>query len=449
MRLSLRARVALAGAVTVGLVLVVAGIGLITAVGRDQREAIDARLAARVERLEGPDGLTRAVARGRTADVQITSTDGETLVRATGLPEPPPPLDPGYASVDLDGEPWRILTVELPGPGAGAVGQAAEPLAPLDDARAALRRGMARLAVVAVAAVAVGGWVLGGRALRPLSRLRSATEDVAADPGAGRRVPDRSGAREADELGTTLNQMLDRLDTAIAGERDAAEAARQFTANAAHELRTPLTSLTANVELLGHPARDPAIDDQLLAEVGTDAARLAHVLDALERLARGDLVPVADMGPVDLVEVVADAVDAARQRHPHVDVALTATGGSTVDGWAPGLRVLVDNLLDNAAHHGRSADGAARLEVRVDGDGRETVLRVRDHGRGLPADEREAVRGRFVRGRGASGAGSGIGLALVDQQVRSHGATMGIGDASGGGCEVTIRLPHGGPPSDG
>ncbi|MDP8969626.1 MAG: sensor histidine kinase [Actinomycetota bacterium] len=106
-------------------------------------------------------------------------------------------------------------------------------------------------------------------------------------------------------------------------------------------------------------------------------------------------------------------------------------------GWPEGLRVLVDNLLENALRHGRP-DGSVQVALSVT-DGR-VRLTVDDDGPGIPRDDRGRVFERFTRGRNARAPGSGLGLALVAQQAAVHDGSAVIEDAPSGGARVTVDL---------
>ncbi len=465
-RMSLRARVALAASGSVALVLAVVGFTLVSLVSRDQRRAVDRRLQQQAQALDRPV-VVRALLRvgttetdgalGRDSVVRLLDDEGAVRTEAGDLPGAPfpAPSGPGLSTVDVGGQDWRVLTLAVDAPAPGTVGQVAISLEEQEATLTSLRRRLVALSLVAFVGAGVGGWALGGRALRPLARLRAAAGDVTGGAGAGRRVPDRTGAEEVDELARTLNRMLGRLETALGGERAAAASAREFAANAAHELRTPMTALSANLDVLGREDLDPAVAAAVLQDVRADARRLAEVLGALEQLARAELEPAGAAQDVEVGELVEAAVADARRRHPHAAFALTiaspvAAGGRRADdgdssptvlGWPQGLRVLCDNLLDNAACHGRHPPGGAVVDVRVDEQDGDVVLVVADAGPGIPEGEREAVRGRFVRGTGARVSGSGLGLALVEQQVRLHRGSLRIDDAPAGGCRITISLP--------
>jgi two-component system sensor histidine kinase PrrB len=114
----------------------------------------------------------------------------------------------------------------------------------------------------------------------------------------------------------------------------------------------------------------------------------------------------------------------------------TGAPAAELQGWPDGLRLIVDNLLANAAVH-----GGRRVEVDVRRDDGALVLLVDDDGPGIAPVERERVLERFARGEGTRAPGSGLGLALVAQQAALHGGGVRIGDAPLGGARVEVRLP--------
>jgi signal transduction histidine kinase len=108
-----------------------------------------------------------------------------------------------------------------------------------------------------------------------------------------------------------------------------------------------------------------------------------------------------------------------------------------VEGWEPGLRLLVENLLENAARHGRPG---GRVRATLDDEGGALVLHVEDDGPGIAAADRRRVFEPFVRVHGEERPGSGLGLALVAQQARHHGAAVGLTESPLGGARVTVRF---------
>jgi signal transduction histidine kinase len=132
-------------------------------------------------------------------------------------------------------------------------------------------------------------------------------------------------------------------------------------------------------------------------------------------------------------------VFAARTRHPEVTIeSELPAAGPVVHGDADGLWRVIENLLENAARHGRPG-GHARLRVSADGAGAEIL--VEDDGPGIPLAERERVIRRFARGQNAAAGGSGLGLAIVEAEARRHGGTLTLSASELGGllARVTIR----------
>jgi two-component system sensor histidine kinase PrrB len=146
---------------------------------------------------------------------------------------------------------------------------------------------------------------------------------------------------------------------------------------------------------------------------------------------------------VDLTEMVATAVEESQRRHPHAMISTTLDEDVAVRGWAEGLRMIVDNLLDNAAIHGVDDRGKASITVALTRAGDLAVLRVQDDGPGIPPEDRDRVFVRFQRR--AAGPGSGLGLTLVRQQAERQGGAVAVLDpAEGTGARIEVRLPVGG-----
>ncbi len=137
-------------------------------------------------------------------------------------------------------------------------------------------------------------------------------------------------------------------------------------------------------------------------------------------------------------EVIDAAVQSFRARYPQATISFSGPEEACILGWPEGLRVLIDNLLENALRHGRRPDGSVEVTVSA-ADGR-VRLTVDDDGPGIRPEERERVFERFTRGSRARSPGSGLGLALVAQQAALHGGTAVIGDAPSGGARVTVHF---------
>ena len=280
-----------------------------------------------------------------------------------------------------------------------------------------------------VVLVGVATWLLVGRALSPVERMRARVSAIG-----GSRVRQRldvpSTGDEIARLATTLNEMLDRLD-------HAGQVQRQFVADAGHELRSPLSTLTAAVEVARRES-DPRAWGELSEVMQAELDRLKQLVENLLLLSKVDELglEIAEQD-VDLD----DLVDEQRRRllaHPGLRLEVT-TQPTRVRGDRSRLAQVLANLVDNAVRHTRSL---VRISVRTDGD--HAIVIVEDDGPGVPAAQRTRVFERFVRlddSRGRRSGGSGLGLPIVAEIVQAHGGVVSLGDRPGGGCRVEVRLP--------
>ena len=308
-----------------------------------------------------------------------------------------------YRTIDFDGDRVRVYSAPLADVGGGGAVLVAASTADVADTIRTLR---ALTILAALVAAAIGGAavaLLMRSALRPLVRLDRAAAEIGRTGDARQRLPDPHRHDEVGRLATTLNSMLDGLERA----RDAE---RRFLADASHELRTPLTALRGNVAHLARHGATPA----LVADLESDAERLAQLADDLLALSREEAAPP----PVEDVALDELARSAAAE-----DVVVEAER-VTVRGDRAALERALGNLIENARRHG---SGAITVSVTVH-DGLAT-LSVEDEGPGVAAADRERVFERFY------GRGSGLGLAIVRATAERHG-----GRAYAEGSRVTIEL---------
>ena len=307
---------------------------------------------------------------------------------------PPMSLQPGGRTVSAGGKLWRLMVVRAPIGVIVEVGALAQSI----SARAArLRTIVIWTGVVGLLVVLVGTVITSRVALRPLRDLaRNAGRVQGADDlEVQLRVPGQP--REVAVLADELDLMLSRLEEAVAARDAALLAARRFAADAGHELRTPLQSVRANLDIAGSNEANAEQRRLALEIAGLQSDRLSRLVDGLQTLARGESGLVVVSGDVDLGDIADGAVFAARTRHPEVvvDSDLPATG-PVVRGDADGLWRVIENLLENAARHGRPG-GDVRL--RVSANAARAEILVEDDGPGIPLAERERVVRRFTRGR--------------------------------------------------
>lgn len=449
---SLRARLTLGITVVLALVLSGAGVMVSRYVDRSERAALDDRLMRTADLSR--DTLLLALQKGLTHDKRLDNalranrTSVRLILRNQALRSfgPPAPTakiarSDGLHTITAGGRRHRSYITRVPVPGLG--GQArlevTAPTGPIERKLAELDRRLTAFGLAALLAGGLGAWLAASLLLRPLRRLRAATARIAGTEDLDQRVPGDDGPAELRSLATSFNDMLARLGRSAADRERALAATRRFTADAGHELRTPLTSVQATLSALSrHPDIPAAKRTELVLDALSEHRRLVDLLDGLQAMARGDSSP-GEIGDVELVEVVAASLDQAASRHPDVTWRSSLPQDAVwVRGWEPGLRLLIDNLLENAARHGR-AGGRVRVTVAAAG-GAGPCLLVDDDGPGIAEDQRERIFEPFARIDGTGAPGSGLGLALVSQQVRTHSAQIEVGSSSLGGACFAVRF---------
>ncbi|MEA2168320.1 MAG: two-component system, OmpR family, sensor histidine kinase PrrB, partial [Solirubrobacteraceae bacterium] len=178
---------------------------------------------------------------------------------------------------------------------------------------------------------------------------------------------------------------------------------------------------------------DPDGRTVALDAAATASDRMNRLVDGLQGLARGE-AGLAGQTEVDLGEVAEGAVLAARARHPALTIDLDApASGPMLRGDSDGLARVLDNLVENAAVHGRTG-GHVRVTVTPD------TVTVEDDGPGIPPGDRARVLERFARGADTPAPGSGLGLAIVAAEAARHDGTLTLDDSPLGGLRATVKL---------
>lgn len=280
---------------------------------------------------------------------------------------------------------------------------------------------------VVIVLLAVVGWLLVGRALRPVEAMR---RQAAAIPGTDlhRRLDPPPADDELGRLAATLNELLARIET-DAGRQ------RQFVADAAHELRSPLAALRTQLEVATrHPGQ---IDAKTLgADLLADTVRLSRLVDDLLHIARLDANPHPHRQAVDLDDLLLEEVRRASGRGHRIDT--TGVFAGRVLGDPHSLSRVMQNLLDNALRH-----AASTVALQLDATESTVTLIVADDGPGIPAADRDRVFERFTRlddARNRDAGGSGLGLAIVRDVVTAHGGRVHV-EGNHPGARFTVVLP--------
>jgi two-component system OmpR family sensor kinase len=318
-------------------------------------------------------------------------------------------------------------------PGSNAVLIVAASLREVDSTldRLLLIELLVTLAVV-VGIVVLGLWIV-RLGLKPLEAIGK-TADAIAGGDLSHRVERAESRTEVGRLGLAFNAMLGRIE---ASDRRL----RRFVADASHELRTPLTAVRAYAELFERGA-DRRPDDlaRAMTGIGRESERMSVIVEDLLLLARLDEGRPLEREPVDIAQVVQEAVETARTVEPDRPIELTVEP-ALVLGDRERLRQIVDNLLGNVRSH-TPAGAAARVAVHAtDGNAH---IEVEDSGPGIAADELERVFERFVRSdlsRSRASGGVGLGLSIVAAVAHAHGGSATARSQPESGSTFEIVLP--------
>jgi two-component system sensor histidine kinase PrrB len=349
---------------------------------------------------------------------------------------------PGWSTVTVGREQWRVHAVEVndvPKVGDRAL---VELVAPLGDVNARARQLRRRtLFFGGLAAIGAGlmGVAFGRRAARPLESLGRDTARIGAGSLDSWSVQQTYGQPDVDAVATALNQTLDRLAAETRRSHTALEAARSFAAAASHELRTPLQSAMTNLDVARSSA-DPSDVQPAVVAARSSVERAASALSAVRAYTEVDLVEPSWFGTADLAELADQAVAAVvpgLREKGEITVELQGDEQAPARLWADGARTAIDNLVRNAATHGRPRDGSP-CHIVVTVDAATATVAVDDNGPGLADDDRERVVKPFERGADQPVPGSGLGLAFADRVAREHGGALSITSSPLGGTRVVI-----------
>ncbi len=286
------------------------------------------------------------------------------------------------------------------------------------------------LALGVMTMVAVGtGWLLAGRALRPLREITSTARRVSGE-NLGERIGLNGPADELKELADTFDGMLVRLDGAFASQR-------HFVANASHELRTPLAIMRTELDvtladLHASPEELRSMGEALRETID----RCERLIESLLVLARSEAAAGAQE-PVDLASLAADCITDLRARAADADVRIVPDLGLA---WTPGepalLERLIANLIDNGIQHNERGGFLKVSTATRDG---QAELRVANGGARIDPLDAQALTEPFRR-LGRAHSGFGLGLSIVRSVVEVHGGKLELRAPESGGLEVSVLM---------
>ena len=448
MRASVRTRSAVAAAGVMTVCLAIAGGVLLLVLYRSLESTAQNAAAARAEqiseqlRTDTPRELDPSllVTDSQVGAVQVVDDTGMVLAASNGAPTSPlatPSLSDGQArSMGRVEDPagqsdyWVFAraTAVPDGTVTILVGADREPVESVVTKVGAL---LAFGSPAIIALVVLATYRLVGAALEPVEAIRARVASISSTDLA-QRVPVPPTRDEIAQLATTMNAMLARLESGRAAQH-------RLVSDASHELRSPLATITTALELAS--GRPELVDNDLLDEsLLPEARRMHQLIEDLLLLARSD---------EDAMELRHEDVDiddlllaeASRLRGVGSVHAVTRIAACRAVGDRAALARVIRNLVDNAVQHASST-----VTMACHPESGHAVITIADDGPGISAHDRERIFQRFVRldpARTRSSGGSGLGLSIVEQIVRSHHGTVAVGDAARGGAVFTLRLPLG------
>lgn len=287
------------------------------------------------------------------------------------------------------------------------------------------RIGLALLAVLAVASAFA--YAVAGRLLAPLRRAIETARSIHENDLTA-RVP-VSGNDEIAELAVTFNEMLDRVESALATQRE-------FVIDAGHELRTPITIVRGHLELM---TDDPDDRAETVALVLDELDRMGRLVQDLLLLSRSERPDFLDRRPVQVQELLPEVfakVSALADRCWVYDGAVPAELEADPQRLTQALSQLTQNAVQHTGRGDLIALGAARHADSVH-------IWVRDEGEGVAPADRDRIFERFARAAGQArrSEGHGLGLAIVSAIVEGHGGRVELDGEHGRGATFRMVLP--------
>lgn len=281
---------------------------------------------------------------------------------------------------------------------------------------------LALMSLLVVLAVLVG-YMIAGRALRPVKEIGDAAKAICKGKDLKKRISLAPGTDELHQLADIFNGMLQRLD-------DAFETEQQFISDASHELRTPMSVIGAQCEFTLEKPRSAEEYEKAMRVIQRQSGKMTRLINVLldftrlERKSEGFVLETVDMSEL----VSSMCADMALLREKEIQLTYEVQADVRMQGNRELLSRLLSNLISNAYRYGRS-NGKILVGLRK-GDGeaeKEIRLWVEDDGVGIPKEQQDKIFRRFFQTDASrSGKGLGLGLAMVKEIVDFHGGEIWV-----------------------
>jgi two-component system, OmpR family, heavy metal sensor histidine kinase CusS len=376
--------------------------------------------------------------------LEVYAENNQLIYRSAFLEAHPAPLvapdqvrRPIMRSRKIDGRPFRFAFQKLPINGHVYTVEMGVPAEDAVETLHLFRSYLLMFAPLLLLVAAGGGYWLSRRALSPVDALVRTARDVSGT-NLSSRVQKLETGDELQRLSDTLNEMLDRIESAF-------QRITQFTADASHELRTPVSLIRTEAELALRRSRGEVEYKESLRHILLEAERTTVLIEQLLSMARADSGREAlQLEPVDLRQTLRSVADGWQQvasiRNLQFSASLDAPDFS-VRGDETLLRRLADILLDNAFKYTPSP-GSVHLSLETQGES--AVIRVQDSGVGIAEEEQRKIFERFYRvdkARSRAQGGAGLGLSIAQWIVTQHGGSIHVESQPGQGSTFRVELP--------
>jgi len=279
--------------------------------------------------------------------------------------------------------------------------------------------------------------------MRPLTHIEETARAIA-DGDLSARLNEDSPNTEVGHLTQSLNTMLGRIEDSFAVRVESENKLRRFVADASHELRTPLTAIRGFAEL----HRQGAVSGEektkeLIGRIEKESVRMSSLVEDLLLLARMDQQRELKSEPVDVVQLVNEAIASVKAAGPEHNFTTKITGDDIyVLGDSNRIHQAVGNLLANARTH---TPVGTQITLEVQQSDVEVVISVSDNGPGIPEEDLDRIFERFYRADPSrvrsSGEGSGLGLAIVSAVMKAMGGSVSVRSVLGNGSTFALHFP--------
>lgn len=359
--------------------------------------------------------------------IQIWNKEGARVYQTRVYRLLPEQAKLGFSNEFLDSGEWRIYAIQ----NENQVVQVAQNMSSRRDQAISFAVRTLWPVIPISVLLFIAAWSVVSASLYPLNRI---SRDIAMRSGESLEPVDVGGVpKEVYPLVQELNLLLSRMDQALQSQQ-------RFVADAAHELRSPITALKLQVQTLAR-ATDDTSRAQGIARLLGGIDRISRLVEQLLALARHE--PLSQQFETEevalnacLEQAIADVLPLMASRD--IELRQGTNEAVTVLGEAGSLRILIRNLLDNAARY-IPEGGTIQTDISRENDF--VLLKIQDSGSGIPRSERGRVFDRFFRVPGTVQTGTGLGLAIVKAVAERYKGTVELGTSSLGGLAVIVKFP--------